>query len=94
MPDSMTTLDAATIFRANNLSIVPIVNEEELLLGQLNSEDIMNITQTDSDNTLLNMQGLSDDEELFAPIIKSSRSRGVWLGINLATAFLAAYVIG
>jgi len=31
---------------------------------------------------------------MFAPILRTSRDRALWLGINLATAFLAAYVIG
>jgi magnesium transporter len=31
---------------------------------------------------------------MFAPVWASSRRRAVWLGINLVTAFLAAWVIG
>ena len=31
---------------------------------------------------------------MFAPVLVSSRRRAVWLGINLLTAFLAAWVIG
>jgi magnesium transporter len=31
---------------------------------------------------------------MFAPVLTSARRRALWLGINLATAFLAAWVIG
>jgi magnesium transporter len=31
---------------------------------------------------------------MFAGVILSARRRGVWLGINLGTAFLAAWVVG
>jgi magnesium transporter len=31
---------------------------------------------------------------MFSPVLLTSRRRGIWLGINLLTAFLAAYVIG
>jgi magnesium transporter len=31
---------------------------------------------------------------MFAPVLSSARRRAVWLGINLATAFLASWVIG
>jgi magnesium transporter len=31
---------------------------------------------------------------MFAPVFKSARRRAVWLGVNLATAFLAAWVVG
>ena len=42
----------------------------------------------------MHMAGLEEGEDLFAPILSSSRRRMFWLGINLATAFLASYVIG
>jgi magnesium transporter len=38
--------------------------------------------------------GLDEDEDLFSPVPRAARRRAVWLGINLATAFLAAWVIG
>ena len=31
---------------------------------------------------------------MFSPVLVTSQRRGIWLGINLLTAFLAAYVIG
>ena len=38
--------------------------------------------------------GLSEDEDMFAPIFTSTRRRALWLGINLMTALLASWVIG
>ncbi|QBZ84107.1 Magnesium transporter MgtE [Hydrogenovibrio crunogenus] len=92
--DEMNVHDAAVILRSKELRFAPVVNQEGILVGQLNIDHIMEITREDADNTLLSMSGVSDDEELFAPILSSAKSRGIWLGINLATAFLAAYVIG
>ncbi|WP_019557486.1 magnesium transporter [Thiomicrorhabdus arctica] len=92
--DEMNIHDAAAILRSKGLHFAPVINGCNLLVGQLNIEDIMEITREDSDNTLMSMSGVSDDVELFAPIMTSAKSRGIWLGINLATAFLAAYVIG
>jgi magnesium transporter len=34
------------------------------------------------------------DEDLFGPVSVAMRGRGLWLSINLATAFLASWVIG
>ncbi|HCL24117.1 MAG TPA: magnesium transporter, partial [Halomonas sp.] len=59
-----------------------------------NAADVLEITQDDADMTLKHMSGVSDEEEVFTPILRSAKSRGVWLGINLLTAFLAAFVIG
>jgi len=38
--------------------------------------------------------GLDEEVDLFAPIARTARSRAIWLGINLLTAFLASWVIG
>jgi len=40
------------------------------------------------------MAGLGEDVDMFAGVTQSARRRGVWLGINLGTAFLAAWVVG
>ena len=40
------------------------------------------------------MAGLDEDEDMFAGVVTSARRRAVWLGINLATAVLAANVVG
>jgi len=39
------------------------------------------------------MAGLTEDEDTFAPILRTARSRAFWLGANLLTAFLASAVI-
>lgn len=92
--DTMKINEAASILRSRELYFAPVINADGVLVGQLNIADILEITQDDSDLTLKHMSGVSDEEELFSPILQSAKSRGVWLGINLATAFLAAAVIG
>ncbi|WP_227431171.1 magnesium transporter [Psychrobacter sp. I-STPA6b] len=92
--DRMDIQDAAAIFRAEDIRFAPVVNSFGELVGQLNAEDIMEIIQDDVDSTMKHLAGVSDDEELFAPIITSAKSRSIWLGINLGTALLAAAVIG
>ena len=92
--DRMDIQDAAAMFRSTDISFAPVVNSFGELVGQLNAEDIMEIIQDDVDSTMKSLAGVSDDEELFAPILRSAKSRSVWLGINLLTALLAAAVIG
>lgn len=92
--DSMNINDAAMILSSKELSFAPVVDQNNKLVGQLKYKDILEITVDSANSTLMNISKVSDDEELFAPITKSAKSRGVWLGINLATAFLAAFVIG
>lgn len=42
----------------------------------------------------MNMAGLPDEQDMFAPVITSTRRRAVWLGVNLLTALFASWVIG
>ena len=39
------------------------------------------------------MAGLDEDDDMFAPVMKSAKRRTLWLGINLLTALIAAGVI-
>ncbi|MEC9306206.1 MAG: CBS domain-containing protein, partial [Pseudomonadota bacterium] len=92
--DQMKVSEAAALLRSKELPFVPVCNSDGLLVGQLNAADVLEITQDDADMTLKHMSGVSDEEEVFTPILRSAKSRGIWLGINLLTAFLAAFVIG
>lgn len=92
--DRLDIQDAAAIFRSEDIRFAPVINSFGELVGQLNGEDIMEIIQDDVDSTMRNLAGVSQDDELFAPILDSAKSRSIWLGINLGTALLAAAVIG
>ncbi|OZT75515.1 magnesium transporter [Vreelandella boliviensis] len=92
--DQMKVSDAAAVLRSKELHFVPVCDSDGILVGQLNSADVLEITQEDADMTLKHMSGVSNEEEVFTPITRSAKSRGIWLGINLLTAFLAAFVIG
>ncbi|MFZ3041030.1 MAG: magnesium transporter, partial [Thiobacillus sp.] len=38
--------------------------------------------------------GLHEEVDMFAPVLGSAMRRGIWLGVHLFTAFVAAWVIG
>ena len=46
------------------------------------------------ESQLMATAGLNEDEDLFAPVLRSSKRRATWLGINLLTAFFASWAIG
>jgi magnesium transporter len=91
---AMKSWDVATLFQTHDLVSAPVVDENGLLLGRIVIEDIVDVIREGSDQALMNMAGLDEEEDLFAPIVPSAKRRAVWLGINLMTAFLAAWVIG
>lgn len=90
----MKSRDVATLFQTHDLASAPVVDDEGRLLGRIVIEDIVDVIRDNSEQALMNMAGLDEEEDLFAPVLPSARRRAVWLGINLLTAFLAAGVIG
>ncbi|MGM0693582.1 MAG: magnesium transporter [Pseudomonadota bacterium] len=86
--------EVATLFQTHDLASAPVVDEAGLLLGRIIIDDIVDVIRENSEQALMNMAGLDEEEDLFAPVMPSAKRRAVWLGINLLTAFLAAWVIG
>ncbi|MGY1458967.1 MULTISPECIES: magnesium transporter [unclassified Luteimonas] len=72
----------------------PVVDEGNVLLGRITIDDVVDIIREQAEHQALGAAGLDEDEDLFSPVRRAVRGRIVWLGVNLATAFLAAGVIG
>jgi magnesium transporter len=60
----------------------------------LTVDAVLEQVKQDSFKQSLSQVGLSEDEDIFAPIWQSGRKRLVWLGLNLLTAFVASRVVG
>jgi magnesium transporter len=72
----------------------PVVDQANVLLGRITIDDVVDIIREQAEHQALGAAGLDEDEDLFSPVRRAVRGRIVWLGVNLATAFLAAWVIG
>jgi len=72
----------------------PVVDGGNVLLGRITIDDVVDLIREQAEHQVMGAAGLDEEEDLFAPVARASRRRAVWLGINLATAFLAAWVIG
>ena len=86
--------EVARRFQDLDLLSAPVVDDEGVLLGRITVDDVVDLIREDSDRAVMQMAGLDEEADMFAPVLVSSRRRAVWLGINLVTAFLAAWVIG
>ena len=64
------------------------------LLGRITVDDVVDVIRDEAEHSVMSMAGLDEDADMFAAVVPSARRRGVWLGINLVTAFLAAWVVG
>ena len=86
--------EVAVLFERRDLISVAVIDRHDRLLGRITVDDVLDIIRAEADAVMLHRAGLSEDEDLFAPMLPSARRRALWLGINLATVFLASWVIG
>ena len=94
IPANMPATDVAAMFEHRDLISAPVVSEEGGLLGRITIDDVVDVIRDEAEHSIMSMAGLDEEDDIFAPVITSSRRRGIWLGVNLATAFLASWVIG
>jgi magnesium transporter len=86
--------EVAALFQLRDLIYLPVIDDEHKLVGRINLDDAIGLIRTEAEQPMMHMAGLEVDEDLLAPVSTSVRRRLFWLGINLGTAFLAAWVIG
>lgn len=84
--------EVASMFERYDWLSAPVVDEENILLGRITIDDVVDIIREDAEHSMMSMAGLDDEEDTFAPVGQSTKRRSVWLGVNLITALLAAAV--
>jgi len=86
--------DAASAFERYNLISAAVTDAKGKLIGRVTIEDIVDLVNAENESNIRKMGGISQEEDVFAPVRKSVRKRWAWLAINLCTAFIASRVIG
>ncbi len=94
IPALMTAREVAEIFEFRDLISAPVVDDDGKLLGRITIDDVVDVIRDEAEHSIMSMAGMDEEDDIFAPVVTSSRRRGIWLGINLLTAFLASWVIG
>jgi len=94
IPASMSARDVANRFEQRDLVSAPVVNDNNILLGRITIDDVVDVIRDDAEHSLMSLAGLNEEVDIFAPVVTSAKRRAIWLGINLITALLAAWVIG
>lgn len=86
--------DAAEEVVSNNYVALPIIDANKKLLGRLDIAAAYRLKEEWEPAKITLPSSIENDEDLFASVWKSSKGRALWLGINLATAFMASAAIG
>jgi magnesium transporter len=80
-------------FENRDLLSAPVVDDNNRLVGRITVDDIVDVIRDEAEHSLMGAAGLDEEDDMFAPVVKSARRRALWLGINLITAFVAASVV-
>jgi magnesium transporter len=77
-----------------NLELLPVIDINQRLVGVIRHAALIKVLQEETATDIQTMVGVSKDERAMSPISFAVRKRLPWMEINLATAFLAAAVVG
>jgi magnesium transporter len=85
--------DVAKLVSDFDLLAVPVVDEENKIMGIVTFDDIMDVMEEEATEDMYHLAGLDTAERVFTPVSRSVRLRVPWLLINLGTALLAALTV-
>ena len=94
IPDDMSASEVAKTFEHRDLVSAPVINPTGRLVGRITVDDVVDIIREEAERNLLSHAGLNEEDDIFSSVLHSTNRRALWLGVNLMTAFLAAWVIG
>ena len=85
--------EVARVFEDYDLISAPVVDDDNQLIGRVTIDDVVDVIREQAEQSVLSMAGLKQEDDIFAPVLRSTRKRALWLGVNLLTALLASWVI-
>ena len=94
IPVDMVAADVALRFEHHDWVSAPVVDDTNKLLGRITIDDVVDVIREEAEHSVLSMAGLDEEDDMFAPVIASSKRRGLYLGVNLITALVAGWFVG
>jgi magnesium transporter len=92
IPAHMPDIEVAQTFERYDWFSAPVIDSDGHLLGRITIDDVIDIIREDAEHSMMSMAGLDDEADTFAPVLKSTQQRSLWLGVNLITALIAVAV--
>jgi len=92
IPATMDQEHVAQLFRREDLTSAPVVDDEERLIGVITIDDVVDVIDEEAQEDILKLGGV-EQGDLYRAILSTTGSRFRWLFVNLVTAILASVVI-
>ncbi|NQV56393.1 MAG: magnesium transporter [Rhodospirillales bacterium] len=93
IPVNMDQEEVAFQFRQRDLISAPVVDGVGRLVGVITVDDIVDVIHEEHEEDIMRLGGVGEEDDLFAAVLDTMRSRFPWLLIHLVTAVIAAGVI-
>jgi magnesium transporter len=93
IPVDLSASQVATEFEHHDLISAPVIDADRRLLGTITIDDVVDVIREEAEHSVLTMAGLDEEDDLFAPALRSALRRWIWLGVNVITALTAAGVL-
>ncbi|TQV80169.1 magnesium transporter [Exilibacterium tricleocarpae] len=93
IPATLADSEVASLFERHDWVSAPVVDAGGKLLGRITIDDVVDVIREDADHSLMSLAGLDEEEDTFAPLMRTTPRRAIWLGVNLITAIIASAVI-
>ena len=93
IPADTPSADVVWEFEHRDLLSAAVVDKENRVVGRITVDDVVDVIRDEAEHSIMSAAGLGEEDDMFAPVVRSATRRAVWLGINLGTAFLAAAVV-
>lgn len=85
--------DIVLEFEKYNLALMPVVDDEQRILGVITFDDVLEVMKDEATEDILQLGGVHAEETVHSSVKDTIKSRLPWLVVNLFTAFLASSVI-
>jgi magnesium transporter len=85
--------EVARLVAEYNLLAIPVVDDEDKLVGIVTVDDVIDVLQDEAAEDLLALAGVTAEERVTTSAARSLRLRAPWLLLNLITTFFPAFVI-
>jgi magnesium transporter len=85
--------DVVSLFQSHPHTKVAVLNDSDEVVGIIYSDDILQLIEKEQGSSLYNFAGIKQEESVTDSARSKVNNRYRWLIINLATAFLASFVV-
>lgn len=93
IPATAPSAEVVWEFEHRDLLSAAVVDDDYRVVGRITIDDVVDEIRDEAEHSLMGAAGLDEEDDMFAPVVRSAGRRALWLGINLCTAFLAAAVV-